>query len=136
MNYESSDDLYRFTVSTSADSPFIETTSLRENSFSKSNGIRIAFIDNTECTSVTCYYKIGNESEYSEQHSCTVEVKDATLPENNIISCILPITESDVTNFRIVFKGCKTDGDITILTIMPASAVTGHLKTYGSIEKL
>lgn len=134
LNYESSDDLYRFTVSTSADSPFIETTSLRENSFSKSNGIRIAFIDNTECTSVTCYYKIGNESEYSEQHSCTVDVKDATLPESNIISCILPITESDVTNFRIVFKGCKADGDITILTIMPASAVTGHSNTYGSIE--
>ena len=134
LNYESSDDIYRFTVSTSADSPFIETTSLRESTLSKSNGIRIAFIDNTECTSVTCYYKIGDESEYSEQHSCTVEIKNAALPESNIISCFLPITESNVTNFRIVFKGCKADGDIAILTIMPASAVSGHSNTYGNID--
>lgn len=134
LNYNIEDDVYHFNVNTSADAPFIETTSLKPSTFSKANAIRIAFIDNTDCSSVTCYYKIGNESEYSEMNSCTVEIENAVLPESNVISCIFPMTESDITNFRIVFKGCKTDDNIRILAVTPVSAATEANKKYGSID--
>lgn len=66
LGYDNEADVYRFNVVTSADSPFIETKSLGQNSLAYANAVKVSFIDYTSCSSITLYYRTSNENEYTE----------------------------------------------------------------------
>ena len=71
LDYDNWADVYRFNVTTSADSPFIETKSLVPQSLAYANSVRINFMDYTNCSSVTLYYRTSSENEYTEAESYT-----------------------------------------------------------------
>lgn len=134
LGYDNEADVYRFNVVTSADSPFIETKSLGQNSLAYANAVKVSFIDYTSCSSITLYYRTSNENEYTEAGSYTVTVKESQLAGSNIISCSFPLPDSNISDFRISFKGCTSDGEIVLLSVCPASVQSSSLEKYGTID--
>lgn len=134
LDYDNWADVYRFNVTTSADSPFIETKSLVPQSLAYANSVRINFMDYTNCSSVTLYYRTSSENEYTEAESYTVAVKDSQLAGSNIISCCFSLPSSDISDFRISFKGCTSDGEITLLSVCAVSSTGSDLEKYGTID--
>lgn len=134
LDYDNWADVYRFNVTTSADSPFIETKSLVPQSLAYANAVRINFMDYTNCSSVTLYYRTSSENEYTEAESYTVAVKDSQLAGSNIISCCFSLPSSDISDFRISFKGCTSDGEITLLSVCAVSSTGSDSEKYGTID--
>ncbi len=134
LDYDNESDVYRFNVTTSADSPFLETKSLSTNSSAYANAVRVSFMDYTNCSSITLYYRTSNENEYTEAGSYTVTAKDSQLAGSNIFSCCFPVPVSDISDFRISFKGCTSDGEIVLLSVCAVSAANPPSEKYGTID--
>lgn len=91
-------------------------------------------MDYTNCSSVTLYYRTSSENEYTEAESYTVAVKDSQLAGSNIISCCFSLPSSDISDFRISFKGCTSDGEITLLSVCAVSSTGSDSEKYGTID--
>ncbi|MGI6203099.1 MAG: DUF5722 domain-containing protein [Eubacteriales bacterium] len=96
--------------------PFIETQSLRYNSFADTDALRIRLSNGAGCKSVTLYYTTYESPEFSPERSRTVEIQAASAPQ----TIYLPVTADYVGQIRLVFNG-ELRGDIKILSIMPVS---------------
>lgn len=96
--------------------PFIETQSLRYNSFIDADALRVRLVNGAGCKSVTFYYTTYEYPDFSTERSRTVEIQAASAPQ----TIYLPVTSDYVGQIRMVFNG-ELRGDIKILSIMPVS---------------
>lgn len=125
LSYEDDGSL---TFEVSDTDPFIESTSLRYNSFSTADALRLRLINGAGCKSVTLYYTTYTSPDFSGERSRTVEIAAASSAQ----TVYLPILSDYVGQIRIVFNG-ELRGDIKILSLTPVSTYVSYDSGYASI---